>query len=420
MQVQNFNMLLLISIATGIYGAVIGVIINDSMYPVIICLLMFITASVLLIAAERRKNYRLCTWLYIILIFFAVLPALFFTSGGYRSGAFLVFGIPIVFSSILLHKFQKSAVIALELLLYVACILVAYFRPETVHVLPSEFDYVFLSIVFFLSTSVFLLAALMTSSRMLTLRQEWIEELNRELTARSETLQQYDSMKSDFLATVAHEINTPLAVIAASSNDTLELLGEKPLNTEEVRENQNIINKRVKLIDTILLDLMDTAAIETGRLTLQRMPARLEELIRDTCNTHYEKLSETGKRVEFDLQEDLPLIWIDPPRIEQVMLNLMSNAFRYSKSGTVTVRLEQANGGQTVSVIDDGEGMDSETVRDALRQYATTRTEHWRHGIGLYICRQIITAHNGSIWIDSKKGSGTTVSFSLNEDPADY
>jgi len=420
MQIQNFNMLMFISIAAGIYGAVIGAIINNSMYPGMICLLMFVTATALLIAAERRKAYRLCTWLYVISIFFIVLPALFFTCGGYRSGAFLLFGIPIVFSSILLHKFQKSAVIAMELLLYVACILIAYFKPETVRVLQSEFDYVFLSIVFFLSTSVFLLAALMTSARMLTLRQEWIEELNRELTARSETLQQYDNMKSDFLATVAHEINTPLAVISASSNDTLELLGEKPLNIDEVRENQNIINKRVKLIDTILLDLMDTVAIETGRLTLQRMPVSLAELIRDTCNAHYEKLTETGKHVECDLQEDLPLIWIDPPRIEQVMLNLMSNALRYSRSGTVTVRLEQANDGQTVSVIDDGEGMDSNTARDALRQYATTSAEHWRHGIGLYICRRIITAHNGSIWINSKKGSGTTVSFSLNEDPADY
>ena len=417
-QVQVFNLLMFISITAGIYGTIIGTALIDNLYPIIASAMISLIGLSLLIAAEMSKKYQLCSRLYVVAMFFIALPMLFFASGGYRGGAFLTFGIAIVFTSILLQGAEKGAAITFELILYVSCILVAFYIPETVNDLHTEFDYVFLTVVYFLSVSGFLLAALMIFNRMLAIRQERIEELNRELTSHGNTLKQYDAMKSDFLATVAHEINTPLAVIAASSNDTLDLLSESKLNMAELKENQIIIGKRVKLIDSILLDLMDTVAIETGRLTLQRLPVSLSELIKDAGDAYYSKSALPGlpgRRIAYELQPDLPLIWVDPPRIEQVMLNLLSNAFRFTKSGTVTVKLEQANGAQTVSVTDDGEGMDAKSAQDALLQYVTTSPDHWRHGIGLYICRRIILAHDGQIWIDSEIGNGTMVAFSVKE-----
>jgi len=226
-------------------------------------------------------------------------------------------------------------------------------------------------------------------------------------------------MKSDFLATVAHEINTPLAIISASSQDTLDLLKETPLNTEEITDNQMMIERRVKLIDNILLDLMDTVAIEKGRLSLNRHPVNLGELLKNVCDIQFKQIDINNNSIIYDFQPDLPYIWVDPSRLEQVMINLLSNAVRYTDNGIITIKLIKTENKQIVSVIDNGEGMDVEMARVILKQYVSTKADYWRHGIGLYICRQIIAAHGGDIWIKSEKGHGTSVFFSLTEEEED-
>jgi signal transduction histidine kinase len=224
-------------------------------------------------------------------------------------------------------------------------------------------------------------------------------------------------MKSDFLATVAHEISTPLAVIMASSRDTIELLDEPSPNMDEVLENQKRIEKRVKLIDGIVLDLMDTVAIENGRLSLSRRPLNLPALVRQACDSRFSLPDTAGNSIEYEFEPQLPDIWADPSRIEQVLTNLLSNAVRHTTDGHIAVRVFRAEGGgrQIVCVADTGEGMDGETARSALKQYVSSKPDHWRHGIGLYVCRRVVTAHGGDIWIESEKGRGTSVYFTLNE-----
>jgi signal transduction histidine kinase len=226
-------------------------------------------------------------------------------------------------------------------------------------------------------------------------------------------------MKSNFLATVAHEISTPLAVIAASSADTIELLKETPVNMKEIMDNHEMINKRVLLIDGIITDLMDTVAIENGRLSLSRQPVKLAELLQSVCDKGFKRLDANNNRVAFDLEENFPPIWSDPARIEQVMTNLLSNADRHTKDGLITVTLTRTEKGQTVSVADNGEGMEPEIAKAALKEYVTSKGENWRHGYGLYLCRQIILSHSGEIWINSERGRGTTVFFTLVEEDDD-
>ena len=415
-QAQVFHLMALIGIVTGIGAASLSAAIKDNIYVVVINLAISVISFLLLLIASYKKEYRLCSCVFTILVFFIAFPLLFFACGGYRSGAGHFFLIAILFTSVLLQKYERRIALALEVILYLLCFFFAYRRPESVAILMSESGYIVDNIVNFTITCIILAIVIYVRTRMFQFRQEQIQELNRELLAGNEALARYDRMKSDFLATVAHEINTPLAIIAASSNDTLDLLDESSLDLEEIRENQIVIERRVKLIDSILLDLMDTVAIESGRLSLRRQPLYLAERINDICKVQHMKLDENNNEITFDLQAGLPEIWADPQRVEQVIINLLSNAFRYTQNGTITVKLIRINRMQIVSVIDNGEGMDAETAKTALRQYVSTKADHWRHGIGLYICRRIILAHGGEIWIDSEKGVGTAISFSLKED----
>jgi signal transduction histidine kinase len=285
----------------------------------------------------------------------------------------------------------------------------------------TDFGYVCDVITGIAVSSVLLTAVVLLHIHIYHVRQTRISELNRELGERNETLERYNLMKSDFLAAVAHEIRTPLDFIVAGSRDTLDLLEAPPINIGEIMDNQEKIKQRAMRIDGIVMDLMDAVAIENGRLSLSRQLIRLSEFLKSACGAGLNKPDAGDNRVEYDLEPGLSKVWADPARIEQVMANLISNAVRHTKSGVITVKLAREKSGksQIVSVADSGEGMGAEA---AFKKYAPSsgrEGKHWRHGIGLYVCRQIIAAHGGEIWIDSEKGRGTTVSFSLMEEHED-
>ena len=95
------------------------------------------------------------------------------------------------------------------------------------------------------------------------------------------------------------------------------------------------------------------------------------------------------------------------------MENILSNSFRHTKNGRIVITLEACEDGQKICVADNGEGMNAYMCENALKGYVSANKDYWRHGIGLYICHQIVTAHEGSIKIKSEVGKGTEVTFSL-------
>ena len=418
LQVQVYNLLAFVGIISGISVAVIAFLLKEHIVTVLINLAVSLVSFILLCFAEKKKYYHACSWAFIALIFFVFFPVLFFACGGTKSGVGFSFMIAFVFSALLLDGYERLAALILEFLIYFTCFIVAYYIPQALTSLPTEYDYHVVTLVNFSLSSAIILTVLLIRTRMFHSRHKQIAELNRELSARNETLALYDKMKSNFLATVAKEVDTPLAIISASSDAALYLLQEEPIKKDEIKGDLQAIKQRVKLIGSILLDLMDTAAIENGRISLNRQLLSLSVLITRICDAQFRQLDSNDNEIIYSLQPDLPSVWADPARFEQVMVNLLSNAVRHTKTGTIEVKLERSDNRQIVSVKDNGEGMDAETARLALRQYVSTKSDYWRHGIGLYTCRRIVVAHGGDIWIESKKGQGATVSFTIAEGAA--
>lgn len=259
--------------------------------------------------------------------------------------------------------------------------------------------------------------AVLQSIRLYRNKLKQANQLNRKLVEQNESLARYDRMKSRFLSMVAHEIGTPMTTIMASGRDTLDLLNEVPLNIEEIAENQRRIEQKVILIDGIVTDLMDAVAIESGRLSLNRQSLDLSELLEVSGNAYFKCRNTNYNHIAYYFQPDLPPVSADPMRIEQVILNIISNAVRHTYNDTIEVKLTRSDNAQVVSITDNGDGMSEETKQVAFDQDNTSsREEYWRHGFGLHICYLIISAHGGEIWIDSEKGRGTSVSFSLKEE----
>ena len=338
-----------------------------------------------------------------------VFPIMFFTSGGYHGGmpAFFVFAI--IFTVLMLEKWRALIVSLLEIVLYMGLCLIAYHFPDTVTPFATEADRLADILLAFVSVSTVCGIVLYFHLKEYNQQQILLKEQNQRLRS-------LDNAKSTFLTTVAHEIKNPLNSISLHARDTSELLEEEPLDFSLMQENLRTIEQSVMRIDRIVLDLMDTVSIEQGRLALSLVPSDLGALLHSVEKDFSSHPSSGNNQLVLTIQPDLLEISADPERLIQVITNLISNAERHTQNGTITISLTGEPGWQTICVSDTGTGMSEEMRKNALKGYVSADKDYWRHGIGLYVCHQIITAHGGKIWLKSQEGEGTQVFFSLPEE----
>ncbi len=404
-RVRLFNVLAIagagISIATFLLSAATTMWANAAVSGVLAALSLG-----LLLFTSRTGRYQLGYGITIVTIFMIAFPVMFFTSGGYRSGMPAVFLFAVTFTVLMLEGKRALLVSLLEIAEYIAVCVFAYFHPQYVTHFETEAQ-VLTDILFaFSAVSIAVGIVLYLHLKEYTRQRELLQEQN-------ERLRRYDASRSTFLTTVSHEIKNPLNAINLHARDTVELMEETPLDLDLMRENQAVIKKMVSRIDNILMDLKDTVAIEQGRLSLSLAPMRLDKLLREASETYFGKNYTAGNRLILKLAEDVPPITADYARITQVVTNLLSNALQHTKNGDITVLLSLSQGEQFVRVSDTGTGMSPEMQEKAFEGYVSASEDYWRHGIGLYVCHQIVTAHGGRIWIESEPGKGTTVSFVL-------
>ena len=221
-----------------------------------------------------------------------------------------------------------------------------------------------------------------------------------------------NAMKTEFLQTVTHELKTPLTVMSGCAQDTLAILPEGIPDREDILYNQRHIIEESDRLDRIVTGLLDTAAIEGGRMGMEMAPLSLCSLLRHMADAQFPKLPDHGNRLELLVPDDLPKITADKERMEQVLLNLLSNANRHTKDGVITLELKSAPDHQQVTVRDTGEGMNADVLGQVFQSYVN-RQGRGRSGMGLYICRKILDAHGGGIEIESRPGCGTAVTFRL-------
>ncbi len=367
-------------------------------------ILMFLSAG-LLAYSRKTGNYQICYLITIVGIFLIAFPMLFFASGGYHGGVPSFFIFAIVFTALMLDSGVARIIIPIELFVYGGLCVFAFFFPDTVTQVATEKE-----------ALLDVLAGLMTSGIAcgiciyLHLREYEIQQIK--LSQQNEQLHKYNEAKTTFLTTVAHEIKNPLTAISVNAHDSMELIDEMPLDKDLIRGNMKTIERVVLRIDRILVDLMDTASIEQGRLVLKLIPIELYEVLQEAVSTLASDISAKNNKIEWNIKK-LPVITADYARLLQVIINLISNSIKHTKNGTITLSLDCDDEFQIVTISDTGAGMPEKIRKDAFKGYVSISEDYWRHGIGLYVCHQIVTAHGGHIKLESELGKGTSVSFNL-------
>ena len=388
-RIRLFNILALGGIAVSILTVAISLITHMWATAGIAGFLVFLSLGLVLFTQKTGK-FRIAQIVTVVVIFMLLLPLMFFTSGGHNSGMPSVFLFAVVFIAE-----------------YAAVFVFAYYHPQYVTHFESEWEV--LVDVIFASACVSVMCGLVLYFHL----KEYDRQRQR-LKEQNDKLKRYDASRSAFITTVSHEIKNPLNAINLYARDTAELTDESPIDTAEIKNNQQVIENMVVRIDNILTDLKDTVAIEQGRLSLSLAPMRLAMLLKES-SAYFCKNNTMGNKLVLNLDETLPPIDADYARLTQVVINILSNAMQHTKQGTIVISLSGRDGQQVVAVADDGEGMKEEVKSKVFSGYISDSEDYWRHGIGLFVCHQIVEAHGGKISIESSLGKGTTVTFALPE-----
>ncbi len=227
-------------------------------------------------------------------------------------------------------------------------------------------------------------------------------------------LKEIDQLKSDFISTVSHEFRTPLTSITMALNMLIaEDLGE--INTDQQELLQNSLDDCDRLTN-LVEDLLDLSKMESGKIELDIRAVKLKQLTQNTIK-HFENQAEE-KSIKLyidDISDDLN-VEVDPNKISWVISNLVGNALRYTGEGDeIKISASQRGNLAYVEVYDTGEGIKKSDLSRIFEKFYRSESNESKtgSGLGLTIAKEIITAHNGRIWVDSEKGSWTRFTFSL-------
>ncbi len=234
-------------------------------------------------------------------------------------------------------------------------------------------------------------------------------------TART-AAEEANQFKTQFLANMSHELRTPLNAII----NFTEFLGEArygPLTERQQNMQQRVIANGEHLLG-LINDILDLAKIEAGRMDLFREPIDLTHMLRGVMATASGLTKDKGLDLELELSDELPTVNIDKTRIRQVLLNLLSNAAKFTEQGSITVRVvPTADGMVQLSVQDSGIGIAKEQqhlVFEEFRQVDGELTrEHQGTGLGIPISKRLVEMHGGQLWLESEAGIGSTFFFTI-------
>jgi signal transduction histidine kinase len=240
-------------------------------------------------------------------------------------------------------------------------------------------------------------------------------ELFQELEQRGRELAAASRHKSEFLANMSHELRTPLnAVLGYAELVQDGIYGAVP---EKIKDVLDRVQRNGRHLLGLINDVLDLTKIEAGQLTLQSSDYSLRELVLGVVSATEALAAEKRLALEVDVPANLPHGRGDQRRLTQVLMNLVSNAIKFTDVGSVSIRARVADSHFLIAVSDTGIGIAAEDQKRVFEEFQQVDSSSTRKkggtGLGLAIARRIVELHGGRIWLESTPGQGSTFAFTV-------
>lgn len=362
-----------------------------------------------LIIANLRDSFEECAAVMGALVNLLFLPIVFFWTGGIDSGMNLWFLGGLVFLFLMLEGKIFHVLLSLSILSFSLCYIVSYYHPEYVHYLSSPQDK-------FLDTYVTMLMLSIVLGILLKFQNHIYWEERDTIQKQQDELQKANETKSRFLANMSHEIRTPINTIIGLNEINL-----REEISEDVEENCVNIQKASKMLLSLVNDILDMSKIEAGKMEIIEREYELGEMLSELIHFHWIRAHDKKLDFRIDIASDIPnFLRGDDIRIKQILMNLITNAIKYTEQGSVTleVRGEKIDTDRVrirYAIKDTGIGIRAEDMPYLFEYFK--RMDGKRNGdiegtgLGLAITRQLVQLMGGTLTVDSiyQRGSAFTI-----------
>jgi signal transduction histidine kinase len=250
-------------------------------------------------------------------------------------------------------------------------------------------------------------------------------QFTEELARKNDELTHLDQLKSDFMATMSHELRTPLTSVIGYSDMLLSgVTGE--LNEKQAQFVESILKNGEHLLN-LINDVLDLTKIEAGRLELNHEPVDLRSALLGVLPIVKPRAADKRIKISTFLPTDVPPIDADPAKLNQILLNLLTNAIKYThESGSVSVEARLKEGFVEIWVTDTGIGITQDDIGKIFQRFTQVDSSASRSqggtGLGLAITKELVELHGGEIRVVSKLGKGSSFVFTMpiSKEPADH
>jgi len=245
---------------------------------------------------------------------------------------------------------------------------------------------------------------------------EALKALYKEIDKKNEELKKFDKLKSQFVANVSHEFKNPLFVIDESLKIVLDgLMGDVNAKQEKMlKTGKRNVERLIRLVN----DMLDLAKIEAGKMEIRREHFDISALVNEILTSYEGEISKKQIILNTNIPPRANLIWADKDKISEVVINLLSNALKYTPlKGNVSVKLVSTKQEVRFEISDSGSGIkkqDFEKIFDKFERVTTGAQEGT--GLGLPITKDIIELHKGKIWVESEIKKGSNFIFVIPKD----
>lgn len=250
--------------------------------------------------------------------------------------------------------------------------------------------------------------------------REYEQRMHLEKVSRE--AREAEKAMGNFLSTMSHEIRTPLNALIGFT----ELLQDRSINTEDAREYLSAIHLSSKALLMLINDILDLSKLEAGQMMIHPVQVRISTLFKEVGAIFHHKAKEKKLKLSFECPPDMPVLWLDTTRLRQIILNLVSNALKFTQEGSIYVKAvflgkPGQKGTFRLSVRDTGCGISEEYQKKMFIPFSQQHSEHQTQeqlsgtGLGLSISRKLAQAMNGRLEIESRENEGSTFTVILED-----
>ncbi|MBE5872238.1 MAG: DegV family EDD domain-containing protein [Lachnospiraceae bacterium] len=393
-----------------------GFFIGESAEDIAVMGMGLLVFFVVVVAAVHFNRIRIGANIIAFLLIFVIIPGCFFTGGGMQGGMPIWFVFSAVFVCLLISGKERYVFMAGAFLVTSICYYVAYRYPETVtehsHIVAYLDSYISVVLV---GTMICLLFVFET--------RVYISE-NRLALNQKQEIEELGKVQNRFFSSMSHEIRTPINTIIGLN----EMILREEIS-DEVAEDARNIETAGKMLLQLINDILDMSKIEAGKMEITSVPFDLGDMLSEVVGMIWVRAKDKGLVFHVDIDPDLPkALYGDEVRLKQILINVLTNAVKYTKQGSVTFRTEckKKEDGKahiTYSITDTGIGIRKESMPYLFSAFKRADLEENRYiegtGLGLSIVKQLVDMMGGDIKVNSVYTKGTTFIIELEQEIAD-